>query len=110
MVKAEVTAGICGFTTTIEATTDGDGPFLVHLKIDSACQGVQKLAANLNEVDALAECLGRGQDGSEPRILDCARSCLHHAACPVPVGIIKAVEVAAGLALPKDVEIKISRE
>jgi hypothetical protein len=32
-----------------------------------------------------------------------------HSACPVPVGIIKAVEVEAGLALPADVSIKISR-
>ncbi len=32
-----------------------------------------------------------------------------HAACPVPVGIIKAVEVEAGLALPEDAHIKVSR-
>jgi len=32
-----------------------------------------------------------------------------HAACPVPVGIIKAVEVASGLALPKDVKIEIEK-
>ena len=31
-----------------------------------------------------------------------------HSACPVPVGIIKAVEVAAGLALPADVRMTIS--
>lgn len=35
---------------------------------------------------------------------------LRHAACPVPAGIIKAVEVAAGLALPADATIKISED
>jgi hypothetical protein len=33
-----------------------------------------------------------------------------HAACPVASGIIKAVEVEAGLALPGDVSIKISKD
>ena len=32
-----------------------------------------------------------------------------HAACPVPVGIIKAVEIEAGLALPTDVSIKLTK-
>jgi hypothetical protein len=35
---------------------------------------------------------------------------LTHAAWPVPSGIVKAVEVAAGLALPADASIKITRE
>lgn len=35
---------------------------------------------------------------------------IKHAACPVPSAIIKGVEVACGLALPKDVEIKIAKE
>ena len=30
--------------------------------------------------------------------------------CPVPSGIIKAIEVAAGLALPKDASIQVSKE
>jgi hypothetical protein len=32
-----------------------------------------------------------------------------HAACPVPVGIIKAIEVEAELAIPADVTIKLSQ-
>jgi hypothetical protein len=32
-----------------------------------------------------------------------------HAACPVPSGIVKAIEVACGLALPKDVSFKIEK-
>jgi Family of unknown function (DUF6951) len=33
-----------------------------------------------------------------------------HAACPVPSGLIKAIEVQAGLALPKDVSMRIGKE
>jgi hypothetical protein len=33
-----------------------------------------------------------------------------HAACPVPSGIIKAIEVASGLALPKDASITVTQE
>jgi hypothetical protein len=32
-----------------------------------------------------------------------------HPACPVPSGILKAVEVAAGLALPRDASIVIRK-
>jgi hypothetical protein len=31
-----------------------------------------------------------------------------HAACPVPSGLLKAIEVAAGLALAKDVTMQVS--
>lgn len=110
MAKAVVTAGICGFTSTVEASPDGCGPFRVRLNVESQCPAVLNLAAEIPEVDAMAECLGRGQAGAPPVVLDAGRRCLRHAACPVPVGIIKAVEVAAGLALPKDVSITITRE
>ena len=33
-----------------------------------------------------------------------------HLACPVPCGIIKGIEAACGLALPKDVEMKIQKK
>jgi hypothetical protein len=32
-----------------------------------------------------------------------------HAACPVPVGVVKTIEVEAKLALPADVTIKLSK-
>jgi hypothetical protein len=36
--------------------------------------------------------------------------CLRHVSCPVPSGILKALEVEAGLALPKDVKIVFERK
>jgi hypothetical protein len=39
-----------------------------------------------------------------------AGACKAHAACPVPSAILKAMEVAAGMALPADVSISIRKE
>ncbi len=110
MAKAEVTAGICGFKTEIEATADAANPFLVHLQFDSPCKAVQRFGDELKDVDALVECTGRSLSSSQAVVFECGRNCLSHAACPVPVAVIKAVEIAAGLALPKDVEIKLTKE
>jgi hypothetical protein len=45
-----------------------------------------------------------------PLTLQMAAKYCSHAACPVASGIIKAIEVEAGLALPADVTIRISRD
>ena len=59
------------------------------------------------EVDPLAKL--SSQD-DPPRIWQLAAKHRLHAACPVPVGILKAIEVEAGLALPADVSIALSRQ
>jgi hypothetical protein len=48
--------------------------------------------------------------GNGPKTLRMAAKHCKHAACPVPSGIIKAIEVASGLALPKDALIKVIQE
>jgi hypothetical protein len=78
----------------------------VKLSIESDCQAIQDLAAELTEVDPFQEITFRG---SGPRSLELGARHCYHTACPVPVGIIKAVEVEAGLALPKDAVIKVSK-
>ncbi len=103
MAKAEIFSGICGFNTQVEATMDGD---VVKLSVVSECPAINKLGANLPEVDPYREISSRR---NMPQTLEAGVKYCTHAACPVPVGIIKAVEVEAGLALPKDVTIKVSR-
>ena len=78
----------------------------VKLSIESKCQAIQDLAAELTEVDPFQEITFRG---SGPRSLEMGAKHCYHTACPVPVGIIKAVEIGAGLALPKDAVIKLSK-
>lgn len=103
MARAEVHSGICGFTTQVEARPAEDGRH-VDLTISSDCPAVQKLAAELIQVDAFQEFTYRGEG---PRTLALAAARLTHPACPVPAGIIKAVEVAAGLALPAEARIEL---
>jgi len=105
MAKAEIDAGICGFKTTCIATRNGDGT--VHLHIESDCKAVMKLAEQFQDIEPMKEVFWRRQ---MPSIHQLAPQCLSHPACPVPSGIIKAIEVEAGLALPKDASIKISKE
>lgn len=105
MAKAEIYAGICGFHTTVIARKDDNST--VHLDIQSDCQGVMKFAAQLKEVDPFREFTWRR---GGPLTLQVAPQCLTHPACPVPSGVIKAVEVEAGLALPADVTIRLSKD
>ena len=105
MSKAEIFAGVCGFHSTVIAKGDGDA---VQLTITSECEAIQRLGQNFTQVDPFREISFRR--GNMPSSLAAGHLYCTHAACPVPVGIIKAIEVEAGLALPRDVEIKISAE
>jgi hypothetical protein len=96
VAQAEIFAGICGFKTIVTATMDGQ-----------VCKlAIQKLAGELIQVEPFKEISARR---SMPRSLEMGIKHCTHAACPVPVGIIKAVEVEAKLALPADVSIKLTK-
>jgi hypothetical protein len=64
------------------------------------------MAEELTQVSPFQEISTRR---SMPRSLEMGHKYCTHAACPVPVGIIKAIEVEAGLALPVDASIKVSK-
>jgi len=104
MATAHIQSGVCGFQTTVHARLDGSD---VALEIHSDCQAIQKLAAALVRVDPFQEISFRG---AGPQTLNVAHRYCRHPACPVPAGILKAVEVAAGLALPADVTIRITKD
>jgi hypothetical protein len=105
MAKANIFSGRCGFNTIVEATKvetdDGD---LVRLNIQSDCKSCQRLSSVLTEVDPYREITYRGEG---PLTLQTAAKILPHPACPVPAGIIKAIEVASGLALPANATITV---
>jgi thioredoxin reductase len=103
LATAEISSGICGFSATVRAQREGTK---VKLSIESECQAIQDLAAELTEVDPFQEITFRG---SGPRSLEMGAKHCYHTACPVPVGIIKTVEIEAGLALSKDAVIKLSK-
>lgn len=100
MASAEIESGICGFCTTVKTTSEGR---TVRVEFETSCGYVEELAEALTEVDPFREISYRGEG---PVTLKLAAEHLVHPACPVPSGIIKAIEVEAGLALPKDASIK----
>jgi hypothetical protein len=103
MAKAEIHSGACGYTTTVHTIMNGK---MCQIAIESDCKAIQKMAAELTEVEPFKEISSRRQ---VPKTLEMGIKYCTHAACPVPVGIIKAVEIESGLNLPVDVSIKLSK-
>ncbi len=112
MSKAKITAGICGFTATVEVKMNGSPSFKTGhsdgtrcaISIESDCDAIQRLAEELTEVEPFHEIsFRRGM----PHTLELGAKHCYHAACPVPIGIIKAIEVEAGLALPANAVIEL---
>jgi len=99
MVRVVVNPGICGFRTTIEVRKTAQQK--VSVKISSECDNVYKLGKSLKEIsiwDALKLI-------TESEVYKQASKNSLHPACLVPVGILKAIEVEAGLALTRDAAI-----
>lgn len=105
MASVVISAGICGFTTHVEAHQESMREATVSITSD--CSYVTKLAEELHTVDPFREISFRGEG---PLTLALGAKHCAHPACPVPSGIIKAIEVASGLALPADVHMTISRD
>ena len=97
---------MCGFHTLIKASS-ADGADVV-LRVESDCPRIQAMAADLDALDALDEVLRRPFAETTPARLSAAHKL--HATCPVPVGMLKAVEAAAGLALLARSEIDLARD
>jgi len=97
MTRVVVNPGICGMTVTIEAVKVSRRK--VRVKISSDCEVVTKMGESLVELDQ--------RDVLKPllhsEVYQCASECSLHTACPVPMAILKAIEVEAGLALPRPV-------
>jgi hypothetical protein len=99
MTRVIVDAGICGFTATIEVFKLSAKR--VRVDISSDCEMVSKLGEQLREV----EWINALKLPENPLLCKCAHRYINHVDCPVPVAIIKAIEVEVGLALAKDAVI-----
>lgn len=103
MAKGIIEAGICGLKTTV-VVEDKDG-MNYTLKVDSECGAYKDLEQRLPEVTMMA---GFDPVGSGAIYEACREKC-KHGACPVPMAIIKTVEVAANMALPKEVKLTLEK-
>ena len=99
MTTVVVDAGICGFSTKIQVLRLSARRVSVALTSD--CDMVSQIAEQLRELD-WQDTLRAREDSLVSKL---SFQCVKHAACPVPVAIIKAIEVEVGAALPKDVVI-----
>ena len=105
---AQIQAGVCGFATKVTADSPDDQS--VTLAIETNCDTIAGLAEALNgtEIDGYDE-IAKGFDGV---VMTAVRSTLSGccAGCAVPVGIFKALQAAARVALPRDVSIQLTSE
>lgn len=97
--KVIINPGACGFPATVVIEEKDGKTFAVS--ITSECEMVAKLGFELTEL-AMTDAFKRFIDNTVYRK---GSICLRHAACPVLSGILKALEVEAGLNVPRDVSI-----
>lgn len=104
MTQVVVAAGACGFSAVIRAEK---GPkHTVDISVETGCAMVQKMAAEIASLGRREALLGIAKNP----VYQAAGRHLKHAACPVPAAVLKALEVAAGLNVPKDATIVFSKE
>jgi len=107
--KVEIEAGVCGFRTTACMTSEDNQN--VTFDVQSTCEKIQRLGALLHEkspVDAYAEISPEAESVVMGAVRSTLKGCC--AGCAVPAGLFKAMQVAAGLALPRDISIILSKE
>lgn len=101
MSTVRITKGACGFTTVVEVRSRGKGkPF--EIIIESECEAVERMAEEIRQLDRMDALKGFLQN---PVYRAAARH-LKHVACPVPSGILMALEVEAGLNVPSGARIE----
>ncbi len=100
MTRVVVNPGVCGMTATVEVIRVDKRR--VRVKITSDCEMVTEMGkplAELDQEDALKSLL-------HSKVYQYAAGCSLHTTCPVPMAILKAIEVEAGLALPRPVLVQ----
>lgn len=111
MTKIKVFAGICGFTTQIEAHDLGN--YVASLALESECpnwKNVNEILGN-TEIEVMRELFKDKKTGAlDSKVFDTALATIPHVSCPVISGIFKALEISVGLALPKDASITFIEE
>jgi len=105
MAKTRVEAGICGFITEIEASSEDMQH--VSFKVKTDCEKINNLGQKLTTYDAYNEI----RDGFEGELFKVIRKELKGccSGCAVPVGLFKSMQVAAMVALPKNISITITK-
>jgi hypothetical protein len=109
-VRTEIEPGICNFKTVVTAETEDSQD--VTFEFVSECEIIKEFDRQIKEISPVDAIMTLGAE--ENPILLKARKLLQTKgccdACIVPAATVKAMQVAAGLALPKEVSLKFTKE
>jgi len=103
LTRINIDPGICGYPTVVEIKTVGKRQYSVIIKTE--CEKLTLLSDQIETLN-LADVFKQAKDS---RLYSAVADCLLHPACPMPVAIIKALEVEAGIALARDVVIRFDK-
>ncbi len=98
MTKVRISAGACGYTAVIKVQALDKKR--VHINIITACAALQSLNEELGLIDWTKGVFDRFCDSI---IYRTAHEKLKHTDCPIPMAIIKAIQVEIKGAVPKNV-------
>jgi len=110
MVNVEIFAGICGFSTNVYAE-DKTG-YKAVFRLESECPNWKKVDEILGgkELNIMTELFKDKKTGTlNSQVLEVSLKTIPHVSCPVISGVLKALEVSVGLALPKDATITFKK-
>lgn len=105
--RVDIEAGICLHKTTAYASTPDRRK--VSFTVETTCANIERLAELVTReegFDAYHEIDTR----RESEILGAGRTARVCTDCVVPVSLIKALRIASGLALPKEVSIALTQD
>ena len=97
--------GICGFPCTIKAQKSGNQTVTLEIN-GSECKQIQRMSSCLTGM-SLKELF---MPLTRNPVYTAAEKSGCHPSCTIPAAVLKAVEVAFGMALPREVHIKFKNE
>lgn len=107
--RVNIDAGVCGFHATGNVISEDSQH--VTFDIQSDCGKIRAVAELLKRrgaIDAFQEINSNATSVVLKTASGVLKGCC--AACAVPVGIFKGMQVATGLALPQDIHITVVKE
>ncbi|MHB1043400.1 MAG: DUF6951 family protein [Eubacteriales bacterium] len=102
MATVEISPGICGYITRVEVIRVDKRT--VEVNIESECPNIRKVTGEIKTIYPLKELFCKLHETETYKKLVGGMA---HPTCLVPSGVLKGIELAAGLALPKECYIRL---
>jgi len=102
-VTLHVDSGVCRFKAKIECWMEEDK---LRCSISSGCTHVQDFAEAMRPMELMDMIR---MPYSENQVYAIGGRTLKHSTCPLPMAVLKGMEVAAGLALKRDVIVSFDK-